>query len=158
MEGCVSEWRAVISGVPQGSVLGPLLIVIYINDLNENVTGLISKFADDTNVSGFVDSDEDHQRIQQDIDRLEAWVERWQMALKPDKCEVMHFGMSNTDWKCTVNFRTFKSIDRQRALGVQVHRSLKVGTHVEKGVKKAYGMLAFIGRGISKLASHVAVL
>ena len=60
----------------------------------------------------------------------------------------MHFGRSNTDRKYTVNGRTLKSIDRQRDLGVQVHRSLKVATQVEKVVKKAYGMLAFIGRGI----------
>ena len=81
MEGCVSEWRAVTSGVPQGSVLGPLLFVIYINDLEENVTGLIRKFADDTKVGGFVDSDEDHQRIQQNIDQLETWAVRWQRSL-----------------------------------------------------------------------------
>ena len=54
---------------------------------------------------------------------------------------------SNTNRKYTVNGRTLKSIDRQRDLGVQVHRSLKVATQVEKIVKKAYGMLAFIGQG-----------
>ena len=49
--------------------------------IEESVTGLISKFADDTKVGGFVGSDEDHQRIQQDIDQLETWAERWQMDL-----------------------------------------------------------------------------
>ena len=76
MEECISEWRAVASGVPQGSVLGPLLFVIYINDLEENATGLIRKFADDTKVGGFADIDEDRQRLQQDIGQLETWAER----------------------------------------------------------------------------------
>ena len=83
------------SGVPQGSVL----FVIYRHDLEENVTGLMSKFADDTKVGGFADSDEDHQRIHQDIRRLETWAERWQMEFNPDKCEEMHFGRSNTEHK-----------------------------------------------------------
>ena len=104
-------------------VLGPLLFVIYISDLEESVTGLLSKFAVNTKVGGFADNDEDHQRIQQDVDQLETWAERWQMEFNPDKCEVMHFGRSNTDRKYTVNGRTLKSIDRQRDLGVQVHRS-----------------------------------
>jgi len=102
------------------------------NNLLENVTGLISK------VGGIADSDEDCQRIQQDIDRLE---------FNPDKCEVIHFGRSNAGGKYAVNGRTLKSIDRQRDLGVQVHRSLKVATQMEKVVKKAYGMFALIGRG-----------
>ena len=89
----------------------------------------------------------DHQRIQQDIDQLETWAERWQMEFNPDKCEVMHFGRSHTDRKYTVNGRTLKSIDRERDLGVQVHRSMNVAMQVEQVVKKAYGMLAFIGRG-----------
>ena len=60
----------------------------------------------------------------------------------------MHFGRSNTNRKYIVNGRTLKSINRQRDLDVQVHRSLKVATQVEKAVKKAYGMLVFISRGI----------
>ncbi|XP_072349493.1 histidine N-acetyltransferase-like [Scyliorhinus torazame] len=87
MEGCFSDWRAVTSGVPQGSVLGPLLSVVYINNLEENVTCLISKFADDTKAGGIADSDEDCQRIQLHLDRLETWAERWQMEFNPEKCE-----------------------------------------------------------------------
>ena len=148
VEGSFSDWRSVTSSVPQGSVLGPLLFVIYINDLEENVAGLISKFADDTKIAGVVVSDEHCQRIQQDIDRLENWVEKWQMEFNPDKCEVMHFGRSNAEGSHTINGRTIRSIDTQRDLGVLVHRSLQVAAQMEKVVKKAYGMLAFIGRGI----------
>ena len=64
------------SGVPQGSVLGPLWFVVYVNDLEENIAGLINKFADDTKIGGIADSEEDCQSIQQDIDQLESWTER----------------------------------------------------------------------------------
>jgi len=62
------------------------------------------------------------------------------MDFNPDKCEVMHFGRSNTGGKYTVNGRTFKSIDRQRDLGVQVNRSLKVAMQVEKVIEKALSL------------------
>ena len=142
MEGC-EKWCS--SGISGGTFA---VCHTYLNDLKENVTGLIRKFADDTKVGGFADSDEAHQRIQQNIDRMEAWAERWQMEFNPDKREVMHFGRSNKDRKYTVNSRTLKSIDRQRDLGIQIHRSLKVATQVVKVFKKAYGMLAFISQGI----------
>ena len=124
------------SGVPQGSVLGPLLYIyiyicihIYINDLEENVAGLISKFADDTKIGGVADSDEDCQRIQQDIDRLENWAEKWQMEFNPDKCEVMHFGRSNSGGNYNRKGRIIRSIDIERSgsTGPQVLKSGSTG-------------------------------
>ena len=106
-------------GVPQRSVLGPLLFIVDINDLEENVAGLISKFADDTKIGGVVDSEEDCQRIQQDINRLETWTEKWQMEFNPDKSEIMHFGRMHVG----ILQQTTEplSIDRQRDLGIHVH-------------------------------------
>eukprot|EP00061_Rhincodon_typus_P005133 g24278.t1 len=119
-----------------GSVLGPLLFMTYRNDLEENVAGLIRKFADVTKIGGVADSEEDCHKIQQDIDQLEAWAEKWQMEFNRDKCEVMHFGKSSTGGNYTVNGRTLRSIEMQKDLGVQVHRSLKVAVQVDKVVKK----------------------
>eukprot|EP00061_Rhincodon_typus_P005338 g24722.t1 len=107
-------------------MLEPLLFVIYITDLEENVVGLICKFEDDTKTGGVADSEEDYQRIQQDIDQLVAWAEKWQMEFIPDKRGVMYFGRSGSGGNYTVNGRILRSIDTQRELDVQVHRSLKV--------------------------------
>eukprot|EP00061_Rhincodon_typus_P004217 g22023.t1 len=87
--------RPMTGGAPQGLVRGPLLSVIYINDLDENVQGMISKFADDIKIDGIVDSEEGYRKLQQDLDLLEKWAEKWHMEFNIDKCEVLHFGKSN---------------------------------------------------------------
>ena len=63
VEGCFSNWRPVTSGVPQGSVLSPLLFVIYINNLDENIGSMVSKFVDDTKIGGRVDSEESYLQL-----------------------------------------------------------------------------------------------
>ena len=86
VDGEVSSWKPVLSGVPQGSVLGPILFLIYINDLEEGVTGNILKFADDTKLFRKVKEIGDKQKLQDDIDKLVKWslkmadvIQFWEM-------------------------------------------------------------------------------
>ena len=86
VDGEVSSWKPVLSGVPQGSVLGTILFLIYIHDLEEGVTGNILKFADNTKL--FIKTKEigDKQKLQDYIDKLVRWSEKWQMLFNFGKC------------------------------------------------------------------------
>ena len=79
VDGEVSSWKTVLSGVPQGSILGPILLLVYINDLEVGVTRKIFKFADDTKLFRKVKEIGDKQKLQVDIDKLVKWSEKWQM-------------------------------------------------------------------------------
>jgi hypothetical protein len=79
INGSKSPWSEVTSGIPQGSVLGPILFVIYINDLPETVSCGIKLFADDTKVYRPIKNTHDCEALQSDIDNLEQWSEKWQM-------------------------------------------------------------------------------
>ena len=93
VDGEVSSWKPVLSGVPQGSVLGPILFVVYINDLEEGVSGKILKFADDTKLCRKVKEIGDKQNLQDDIDKLVKWSEKWQIFFfNFGKCKCLHTG------------------------------------------------------------------
>ena len=155
VNGSFSEWQAVASGVPQGSVLGPQLFTIYINDLEEGIRSNTSKFADDTKLGGSVNCEEDVRRLQGDLDRLSEWADAWQMQYNIDKCEVIHFGGKNKGADYYLNGVRLGKGEVQRDLGVLVHQSLKVGMQVQQAVKKANGMLAFITRGFQYRSKEV---
>ena len=90
-----------MSGVPQGSVLGPILFLIYINDLDDNITSNVLKFADDTKLFRKVNTDGDKQHLQNDLDRLVKWSEKWQMLFNFWKCKCLHtrHGNLNVNYK-----------------------------------------------------------
>ncbi len=80
---------SITSGVPQGSVLGPLLFIININDIGSEVTSNISKFADHTKIGRTIRTVEDARALQEDLNKLSAWADRWQMSFNINKCRVL---------------------------------------------------------------------
>ena len=88
--------ETVLSGVPQGSVLGPTLFLVYIDDLEEGVTGIILKFADDTKLFRKTKEIGDKKKLQDDIDKLIRCSEKWQMLFNFWKCKCLHTGPGNT--------------------------------------------------------------
>ena len=89
LEGEKSDTCPVMSGVPQGSVLGPCLFLLYVNDMPDMIESNIRLFADDTIMYLTVSNHADCQTPQSDLSKLETWESEWLMALNPDKCEVI---------------------------------------------------------------------
>ena len=84
-----SDYVAVESGIPQGSVLGPSLFLYYINDIPAGLTSTIRLFSDDTIAYLAIKSNRDALKLQQDLDKLSNWGKKWKMAFHPDKCNVI---------------------------------------------------------------------
>jgi hypothetical protein len=129
LNGKESSWEAVLSGVPQGSVLGPLLFTIFINDLDLAISDLelLIKFADDTKISRVISSDADRAGLQHALDKLVAWTEKWGMLFNVKKCKVMHLGRSNEKSDYEMAGTTLEKTREERDLGVIVADSLKPG-------------------------------
>ena len=84
-----------MSGVPQGSVLGPILVLIFINDLDDDLSRKVLKFADDTKVFRTVKTYADKEPLQDDLTKLVKWSKKWQMIFNFGKCKCIHIGHGN---------------------------------------------------------------
>ena len=136
-----------MSGEPQGSVLGPILFLIYINDLEEGVTSKILKFADDTKLFRKIKGNGDKQQLQDNIDKLIKWSEKWQMLFNFQKCKCLHAGHGNTvvDYEMggTILCKTVKEKD----LGVTMNANMKVSEQCRIAASKGNQILGMIRRG-----------
>ena len=146
INGKASKWTKVTSGVPQGSVLGPVLFLVYINDIDNGVTGIISKFADDTKIANTVVSNEQVIEMQSNLDKLSEWGQTWQMNFNADKCKVLHIGYRNEKANYTLNGTQLKSVDSEIDLGVTISSNLKPSQQCSEVVKKANKIISLIGR------------
>jgi hypothetical protein len=149
VDGELSDWEKVSSGVPQGSVLGPVLFLIYINDLDEGVISEIGKFADDSKLGKSISSSADIRLLEDDLSKLEDWSVKWQMLFNVDKCSIMHLGKTNANHLYKIGNNMLKYSDKERDLGVIVDKTLKFSEQVNSVVCKANATLGMIRRNIT---------
>ena len=118
INGSLSQWLAVLSGIPQGSVLGPVLFILYINDLPDLVKNFTMLFADDTKIYSVVNNERDRNSLQDDINKLIAWSDKWQLRFNASKCKVMHYGRQNQKFEYTMDTVQVQAVSEEKDLGV----------------------------------------
>ena len=138
-EGQTSSQCPVTSGVPQGTVLGPLPFLLYINDLPDNVQSSVRFFADDALLYGIVASDVDSDLLQSDLRRLESWQYHWQMEFNPSKCKIVTISHKNNPPQrkyvfCGVELEQVYSFPYLR---VTITNKLKWSAHVSINITAA---------------------
>ena len=157
IEGEESESIPVTSGVPQGSVLGPILFLIYINDLPDEVCSQVRLFADDTALYLTMESEDSGSTLQSDLDILSMWETRWDMEFNPSKCQVVHVAGSKRPVKrdYILHGQVLESVTCAKYLGVDISCSLTWNSHIDRITGSANRTLGFVRRNIKTRMSKV---
>jgi len=146
INGKFSTWQEVKSGIPQGSVLGPILFVIYINDLPEVVSCAVKIFADDSKLYNRVKHSSGQESLQQDLEAAGVWSEKWQLLFNVGKCKVLHLGRSNPRTTYVLGAQNIEETTEEKDLGVLVDNQLSFHAHTVKASNKGNQMLGLINR------------
>ena len=151
INGKFSKWSDVLSGIPKGSILGPLLFIIYINDL-PGVVGIVCKlFADDCKLYRTIESEADMMELQEDIERLCKWSRDWLLGFNIKKCKVISFGNIHFEIEYSLsdsenNSHTLSLEDSECNLGILFKKNLKFDEHIDKVVNKVNRISGLIRR------------
>ena len=157
VDGISSDRVPVISGVPQGSVLGPCLFLYYINDIAEQLTSTTRLFADDTMIYMAVKGESDAKLLQADLDRLTQWEDKWMMQFHPDKCEVITITRKKNpqEYEYSIHGHILRHVDCIKYLGLNISADLRWNRHVDRVVAKANGTLNFLRRNLNIRNSRI---
>jgi len=159
INGVFSEWARVESGVPQGSILGPLLFNIFIMDINKKLKNKIIKFADDTKLWGKADTPEDIEGIREDLLELSTWSKENKMPFNVSKCRVMYMGKKNNREPYNLLGEKIVETNEEKDLGVFFTENFKPTTNCNKAFNSASRVIGLIRRNIlSKEESSMLIL
>jgi len=149
-----SNWVNVLSGVPQGSVLGPLLFLIYINDLPYvcNSGSCVFLYADDAKLYKHILNDQDRFILQEDINNLTEWANKWLIKLNINKCKVVSYGRTiNHNFSYHIDNIQVEEVLSIKDLGVTFDPKLSFESHINEKINKAYSFLGLIKRNFPYL-------
>ena len=159
VDGVSAQPVPVLSGVPQGTVLGPLMFLIYINDIASHIsnTTFIRLFADDCLLYRVIKTSDDNEVLQNDLTSLYNWSRKWQMSFNASKCKTLRvttkrkpivytYSMGNEDLEC---------VSHHPYLGVEITHNLKWSMHINNIVAKANRALWFIRRNLHRCSKSI---
>jgi hypothetical protein len=165
INGQYSFWQDVLSGIPQGTILGPLLFIIYINDIVEHCDqeSQIFLFADDAKIFKHIKNILDKNNLQSTIDSVKEWSDKWLLRLNSNKCKVVTYGkiLINSDYYINSNNNIQYKLEKLEYisdLGVVFDKDLKFNIHINEKVKKAYSILGIINRNFKYLTANTFIL
>ena len=156
-----SNWAPVLSGVPQGTVLGPLLFLIYINDIVRNIDCTIRLFADDCIVYKEINSITDCKVLQNDLNKLQDWQQTWLMKFNVEKCNVIRITNRKSNkiiHRYSMNGNVLSETNTCTYLGITIEANLKWHAHSANAIHKANNVLGLLRRNIGSCSSETKTL
>ena len=160
LNGTKSDWRKIYAGVPQGSVLGPLLFLVYINDLTDNISSQMRLFADDSSLFTRIEGvDQTHEKLVKDLKTVTTWAHQWKMVFNPDMSKQaieLIFSVKRKKPKhpnLVLNGVPMARQEHTKHLGVYLDTDLSFSKHIKEAVLtalKGVSLLKYLSKFVDR--------